>query len=83
MVIKKDEFVDIITDKLPVDHLSFSQKGKLYQLWTTFKEFNREILLSILEDIKTKTPEFDQNFLFYLVQIKDLYLKKSKEMSNL
>jgi transposase InsO family protein len=81
MVIKRNEFVEIVTDKLPVDHLSFNEKGKLYQLWDTFKEFNREILLDILEDIKNKTPDFNQNFLFYLTQIKDLYLKKSKEMN--
>lgn len=82
MVIKRNEFIDIITEKLPVDHLSFAQKGKLYQLWATFKEFNRDILITILEDIKTKTPDFDQNFLYYLTQIKNLYLQKSKEMKN-
>jgi len=83
MVIKRNEFVNIIEDNLPVNYLSFAEKAKLYQLWDTFKEFNRDILLAILEDIKTKTPDFDQNFLFYLTQIKDLYLKKSKEEAKL
>jgi hypothetical protein len=75
-VIKRKEFVDIITSSLKMDNLSFAQKGKLYELWQTFKEFNPEYLTSIIDDIKDKSPDYNKNFLYYLAQIKDLYLKK-------
>ena len=29
--------------------------------------------------LKDKTPDFNDNFLYYLAQIKNIYLEKSKE----
>jgi transposase InsO family protein len=77
-IIKRKEFVEIITSSLDMENISFAQKGKLYELWGTFKEFNRDILLSIINDIKDKTPDYNNNFLFYLAQIKKTYLDKTK-----
>jgi len=31
--------------------LSFQEKGKLNELWDTFKEFNKDILSAILDDL--------------------------------
>ena len=81
-VIKREEFIKIITSSLNLDNLTFSQKGKLYQLWQTFKEFNPDYLTSIIEDIKEKTPDYNNNFLYYLAQIKNLYLEKLKEKTK-
>lgn len=78
-VIKRKEFVNIISSSLNIDTLSFAQKGKLYELWETFKEFNSKYLTSIIADIKEKTPDYNTNFLYYLTQIKDLYLEKTKK----
>lgn len=77
--LKRQEFVDIIAAALGIETLSYAEKGKLYGLWQTFKEFNRDLLISIVDDIKDKTPDFNDNFLYYLAQIKDIYLEKSKE----
>ena len=81
-VIKRKEFVEIISSSLNMDNLTFSQKGKLYQLWQTFKEFNPDYLTAIIEDIKEKTPDYNNNFLYYLAQIKNLYLKKLNEKTK-
>lgn len=75
-VIDKNEFVSIISQALDIHTVTFAEKGKLYELWETFKEFNREILISILSDIKKITPDFKRNFLYYLSQLKTLYLLK-------
>lgn len=75
-VMKKNEFIDIVSDILEISTVTFAEKGKLYDLWDTFKEFNREILISILTDIKNTTPDFKKNFLYYLAQLKTMYLSK-------
>ena len=75
-VIERSEFVDLIVSSLDIDNLTFAQKGKLYELWSTFKEFNPEYLTSIIEDIKDKTKDYNDNFLYYLAQIKKLYQEK-------
>lgn len=75
-VIKKNEFVELVSQLLDIDNVTFAEKGKLYELWETFKDFNREILISILTDIKETTPDFKRNFLYYLTQLKSIYLSK-------
>jgi putative transposase len=75
-VIKKNEFVELVSQLLEIDNVTFAEKGKLYELWETFKDFNREILTSILTDIKETTPDFKRNFLYYLTQLKSMYLSK-------
>ncbi|MBP2033314.1 hypothetical protein J2Z42_002017 [Clostridium algifaecis] len=75
-VIDKNEFVSIVSQALDIYTVTFAEKGKLYELWETFKEFNREILISILNDIKETTPDFKRNFLYYLSQLKTMYLLK-------
>ena len=81
IVIKRKEFLDIVSSSLNID-LSFFQKGKLYEMWETFKEFNSEYLTSIIADIKEKTPDYNNNFLYYLAQIKDLYLEKTRKKTK-
>ena len=71
--------MEIISTALGIKNLSYAEKGKLYELWQTFKEFNRELLIDIVDDIRDKTPDFNDNFLYYLAQIKNIYLEKSKE----
>ena len=73
IVIDKGEFVSIVIDKLGIDNITFTEKSKLYDLWKTFKEFNKDILISILDDIKEKSPDFNRNFLYYLSEIKKQY----------
>jgi putative transposase len=63
-----------------MEELTFQEKGKLNELWDTFKEFNRDILISILSDLSQKTSDFNRNFLYYIAQIRNLYLEK---LSNL
>jgi putative transposase len=75
-IIKKNEFVELVSKLLDIDNVTFAEKGKLYELWETFKDFNREILTSILTDIKETTPDFKRNFLYYLTQLKSMYLSK-------
>ncbi len=73
IVIDKGEFISIVVDKLSIDNITFTEKSKLYDLWKTFKEFNKDILISILDDIKEKSPDFNRNFLYYLSEIKKQY----------
>ena len=75
-IINKSEFVELVSGLLDIDNVTFAEKGKLYELWETFKDFNREILTSILTDIKETTPDFKRNFLYYLTQLKSMYLSK-------
>ena len=75
IALEREEFLSIISNTLNITQLSFAEKGKLYELWATFKEFNQDILVSILEEFKIKTPDFQKSFLYYLAQIKNLYLE--------
>ena len=64
--------------------LTFQEKGKLNELWDTFKEFNKDILVSILDDLSHKASDFNRNFLYYIAQIRSNYLEKlskSKEVN--
>ena len=79
VVIKRKKFVNIVTSSLNITNLSFAQKGKLYELWATFKEFNPKHLTAIIEDIKKNTPDYNNNFLYYLAQIKNMYLERTKK----
>ena len=68
-----------------ISELSFQEKGKLNELWETFKEFNKDILTAILEDLSKKANDFNKNFLFYIAQIRNNYLEKLsnfKEAAN-
>jgi putative transposase len=78
--ITRNEFIDIVKSAINMEELTFQEKGKLNELWDTFKEFNKDILISILSDLSQKTSDFNRNFLYYIAQIRNLYLKK---LSNL
>lgn len=78
--ITRNEFIDIVKSTINMEELTFQEKGKLNELWDTFKEFNRDILISILSDLSQKTSDFNRNFLYYIAQIRNLYLEK---LSNL
>ena len=62
--------------------LTFQEKGKLNELWNTFKEFNKDILISILNDLSQKTNDFNRNFLYYINQIRENYLEKLTKMQE-
>ena len=66
--------------KQPVKSLS-----ELNELWDTFKEFNKDILISILDDLSLKASDFNRNFLYYIARIRSNYLEKLskfKEVTN-
>jgi putative transposase len=74
--ITRNEFIDIVKNAIDMPELTFQEKGKLNELWDTFKEFNKDILISILDDLSLKTKDFNRNFLYYIAQIRSLYLEK-------
>jgi putative transposase len=74
--IKRNEFIDIVKNAIGMTELTFQEKGKLNELWNTFKEFNKDILVSILDDLSEKADDFDRNFLYYVAQIRSLYLEQ-------
>jgi putative transposase len=74
--IGRNEFVDIVKKAIGMPELSFQEKGKLHELWDTFKEFNKDILSAILDDLSKKTTDFNKNFLYYIAQIRNSYLEK-------
>lgn len=78
--ITRNEFVNIVKSAIGITELTFQEKGKLNELWDTFKEFNKDILASILDDLSKKTTDFNRNFLYYIAQIRTNYLEK---LSNL
>ena len=83
--ISRNEFIDIVKNAIGISELSFQEKGKLNELWETFKEFNKDILTAILEDLSKKANDFNKNFLFYIAQIRNNYLEKLsnfKEATN-
>lgn len=83
--IGRNEFVDIVKAAIGMPELSFQEKGKLHELWDTFKEFNKDILSAILDDLSQKATDFNKNFLFYIAQIRNTYLEKLskfKEAAN-
>lgn len=76
--IDRKTFINIIATSLNIDTFTFAEKGRLYELWDTFKDFNEDILTSILTDIKSKSTDYNNNFLYYLAQLKNLYISKLK-----
>jgi hypothetical protein len=83
--IQRDEFMDIVKNAIGLTELTFQEKGKLNELWDTFKEFNKDILVSILDDLSHKASDFNRNFLYYIAQIRSNYLEKlskAKEVNN-
>lgn len=82
VAILREEFIDIVKEAIGMAELTFQEKGKLNELWGTFKEFNRDILVSILDDLSKKTNDFNRNFLFYISQIRSLYLDKLSKLKG-
>ena len=76
ITLNRDEFIDIVKNAIGMAELTFAEKGKLNELWDTFKEFNKEILISILDDLSKKTNDFNRNFLYYIASIRSNYLEK-------
>ena len=74
--ISRVQFIELVKDAIGASGLTYQEKGKLNELWSTFKEFNEDILISILKDLSEKTIDFKKNFLYYIAQIRDLYLEK-------
>jgi len=82
VVITRDEFIDVVKQAIGMTELTFQEKGKLNELWDTFKEFNKDILVSILSDLSQKTNDFSRNFLYYIAQIRTHYLEKLSKMKE-
>ena len=82
IIISRDEFIDIVKTAINMPELTFQEKGKLNELWDTFKEFNKDILISILNDLAQKTKDFNRNFLYYIAQIRENYLVKLSKMQE-
>ena len=80
--ISRDRFIDIVQSALSSDGLSYQEKGKLIELWDTFKEFNEEILVSILNDLSYRTKDFNRNFLYYIAQIRSNYLEQLNKLKG-
>jgi hypothetical protein len=70
-----NDFLRIITEITQVKQLSYHEKSVLAELWNTLKDFNTEILKNMLLEFRDKTPDFNSNFIFYVQQIKNLYLE--------
>lgn len=82
VTITRGEFVDIVKQAIGMTELTFQEKGKLNELWDTFKEFNKDILVSILSDLSQKANDFNRNFLYYIAQIRTHYLEKLSKMKE-
>ena len=82
IAITRDEFVDIVKTAIDMPELTFQEKGKLNELWGTFKEFNKDILISILKDLSQRTNDFNRNFLYYIAQIRTNYLEKLSKIQE-
>lgn len=82
ITITRDEFIDIVKSSIGMTELTFQEKGKLNELWDTFKEFNKDILVSILNDLAQKANDFNRNFLYYIAQIRQNYLYKLSKMQE-
>jgi len=80
--ITRNDFIDIVKDAIGMSDLTFQEKGKLNELWDTFKEFNKDMLISILDDLSRKTNDFNRNFLYYIAQIRSLYLEKLSKVKE-
>ena len=82
ITITRDEFIDIVKAAIGMTELTFQEKGKLNELWNTFKEFNKDILVSILKDLSQRTNDFNRNFLYYIAQIRTNYLEKLSKIQE-
>jgi transposase InsO family protein len=78
--ITRDEFVDIVKTAIGMTELTFQEKGKLNDLWDTFKEFNKDILVAILSDLSQTANDFNRNFLYYIAKIRENYLEKISKL---
>lgn len=80
--ITRNEFIDIVKTAIGMTELTFQEKGKLNDLWDTFKEFNKDILVAILTDLSQKANDFNRNFLYYIAQIRENYLEKISKLEG-
>jgi len=80
--ITRNEFIDIVKTAIGMTELTFQEKGKLNDLWDTFKEFNKDILVAILNDLSQKANDFNRNFLYYIAQIRENYLEKISKLEG-
>jgi hypothetical protein len=77
VTITRNEFIDIVKQAIGMTELTFQEKGKLNELWDTFKDFNKDIIVSILSDLSQKANDFNRNFLYYCGQYQDCSRKVS------
>jgi hypothetical protein len=70
-----NDFLKTISEMAQIKQLSYHEKSILSELWNTLKDFNTEILKNMLQEFKDKTPDFNSNFIFYVQQIKNLYME--------
>jgi putative transposase len=77
--IKTDDFILMVTSLLGSTELTYHEKCELHQLFYNISDFNLDIMKSILVEFKEKVSDFNSNFIFYIQQVKNIYLEKLSE----
>ena len=83
--VSRDEFIALICKTAGIDSPTFSEKGRIYEYWNTFKDFNYEILEDILKKISLKNGDFNRNLFYYLATLQKDYkdqLSKLQEVKR-
>lgn len=78
-----EEFLKIILDMTQIKQFAYHEKIILIEIWAILKDFNADLLKNMILEFKEKSPDFNSNFLFYLQQIKNLYIEKIDSIPNL
>ena len=72
----RNEFVTLIARSMGEEQLTYLEKQRLYELWDPLKDFDPDIFTAFLEEIKEKASDYRNNFIYYVEQIKNLYLDR-------
>lgn len=77
--VKTEDFILMVTSLLESTQLTYHEKCELHQLFYSISDFSLDIMKSILTEFKEKAPDFNSNFIFYIQQVKNIYLEKLSE----
>lgn len=77
--VKTEDFILMVTSLLGSTELTYHEKCELHQLFYSISDFSLDIMKSILTEFKEKAPDFQSNFIFYIQQVKNIYLEKLSE----
>lgn len=73
--ISKTDFINLIQSVTNIKTFNYPEKSELLKIWENLKSFDSDILSQVLNDFKLN-PDFDNNFIFYLQQLSNLFNKK-------